>query len=423
MRFRFPARWEGRDHGPNRLTEALLLRKAAGLPLLDLTVSNPTVVGLPYPEDWPDLLSGRGVEGFDSGRAALRGYDPDPRGLVTARRALVEYYRARGDAMLSADDFFLTAGTSEAYTHLFRLLCQPGDSMLVPRPSYPLLETLADLAGLHIDSYPLIARPARSNSPEAVPRPAATRWDIDRDALVAALTPRTRIIVVVTPNNPTGSVLPPEDAAWLVRLAEERGLALVVDEVFADYRHDGVASTSLVTSGDGGPLVFTLNGLSKLVGLPQLKLAWIHVAGNTRDKAIATEALETMCDAALSVGTAPQVACAPLLRRRTEFQGPIKARLAENLATLRARVEGVHGLQVLWPEGGWCVPVRCGGIEDDEAFAIRLVKEAGVLVQPGYFFDFDDEETIVVSLLAPPEIFREGMTRIAAMLATSPEPT
>lgn len=418
MSFRFPARWEGRDHGPNPLTQAVQTRKAAGLPLLDLTVSNPTVVGLPYPEDWPDLLSGRGVEGFDSGRAALRGYDPDARGMPSARRAVAEYYRERGEAV-HTDDLFLTSGTSEAYAHLFKLLCEPGDAILIPRPSYPLLDTLADLAGLELASYPLIPAADVADTERPADASANTRltpWKPDRRALSAAITPRTKVVVVVSPNNPTGNVLALEDAEWLVGFATRHGLALIVDEVFADYCHDGAASTSLVTSGDEGPLVFTLNGLSKLVGLPQLKLAWIHVAGDAHDKAVAAEALETMCDAALSVGTAPQVACAPLLRRRVEFQGPIKARLAENLATLRARVEGVHGLQVLWPERGWCVPVRCGDIEDDEAFAIRLVKEAGVLVQPGYFFDFDDEETIVVSLLAPPEIFGEGLERLIAIL-------
>lgn len=419
MPFRFPARWEGRDHGPNPLTQALRARKTAGLPLLDLTVSNPTVVGIPFPDDWPELLTGKdeghvGGEGFDSGRAALRGYDPDARGLTSARRALADYYRERGESV-QADDLFLTAGTSEAYAHLFKLLCEPGDTILVPRPSYPLLDTLADLAGLALAPYPLV--PVGDKGPtDMPPNTRMTTWKPDRRALTEAITPRTKVLVVVSPNNPTGNALTDDDAAWLHELAERRGIALIVDEVFADYRHDGMASTSLLTSGDGGPLVFTLNGLSKLVGLPQLKLAWIHVAGDARDKAIATEALETMCDAALSVGTAPQVACAPLLRRRAEFQGPIKTRVAENLASLSALVADVKGLQVLWPEGGWCVPLRVDGVEDDEAFAIRLVEEHGVLVQPGYFFDFDDEETIVISLLTPPEVFREGVRRIIAEL-------
>lgn len=418
MRFRFPSRWEGRDHGPNPLTEAVTARRAAGLPLLDLTISNPTTVGLAFPEDWPGLLTGQdggslGGKAVGAGRAAveaIRGYDPDPRGLAAARRALEAYYRARGALAPGADDFFLTAGTSEAYSHLFKLLCEPGDAILAPRPSYPLLDTLADLAGLRLDSYPLVAR---RELPTADALPAATGWALDRDALVAALTPRTRLIVVVTPNNPTGSVWSQEDAAWLVTLAQARGLALVVDEVFADYRHDG-KTTPLVHSD--GPLVFTLNGLSKLVGLPQLKLAWIHVAGNAPDKAVACETLEWMCDAALSVSTASQIACAGLLRRRHEFQTPIHERIAVNRATLHTAEVATPRLEVLWPEGGWCVPVRCTGIVDDEAFAIQLMDEAGVLVQPGYFFDFEDEEIIVLSLLTPPEVFRTGVEHIANAL-------
>jgi alanine-synthesizing transaminase len=188
---------------------------------------------------------------------------------------------------------------------------------------------------------------------------------------------------------------------------------LIVDEVFADYRHDGHA-TPLLRSG--GPLVFTLNGLSKLVGLPQLKLAWIHVAGNEPDKAMAKDLLEWMCDAHLSISSASQLAAPELLRRRAEFQGPILKRIATNLATLREFAATNQRLQPLWPQGGWCLPVRCVGIRDDEEFAIRLVKDEGVLIQPGYFFDFEDEETIVISLLPEPEVFREGLTRLIRAL-------
>ncbi len=407
-RYPFPVRWLGREHEPNALSRSVSARKAAGLPLLDLTISNPTTVGIPFPEDWPELLVGKTG---DPGRAAIeaiRGYDPDPRGLAAARRAVADYHHARGDEGVSVDDIFLTAGTSDGYSHLFKLLCEPGDAVLVPRPSYPLLETLTDLAGLRLVPYPLVPLPETRGT---TPLPAATHWCLDRDALVAALTPRTRIIVIVSPNNPTGNALASGDAAWLVELAGERGLALVVDEVFADYRHDGGRATRIASDG---PLVFTLNGLSKLVGLPQLKLAWIHVDGDASDKAVAAEILEWMCDAALSVSTASQLACTELLRRRHEFQEPLRTRLATNLATLRTHASGVKGFEPLWPEGGWCVPVRCDGIGDDEAFAVRLVEEAGVLVQPGYFFDFDDEETVVISLLTPPDAFHEGVARLVA---------
>jgi alanine-synthesizing transaminase len=397
MSFRFPARWEGRDGphlGPNPLTEALSARRASGKDILDLTASNPTGVGLAFPEDWTGLLGGD---------KSLHRYAPDPKGLPSARDAVAACYRDRGEPM-DPEDLLLTAGTSEAYSHLFRLLCEPGDAILVPRPSYPLLETLADLAGLSLGTYPLVPREGQG----------AAAWNPDREALAAQITPRTRAIIVVQPNNPTGSVLSPEDAAWLLALAERRGLALIVDEVFADYRHDGAASTPMLRTA--GPLVFTLNGLSKLLGLPQLKLAWIHVAGNASDKARALDLLAWIGDAHLSVGSAPQLACPELLRRRGEFQEPIRARLRENLAALRTVAAAHSRLHPLWPQGGWCLPVRCDGIADDEAFAIRLVETEGLLVQPGYFFDFDDEETIVVSLLPEPGLFREGLERLVRAL-------
>jgi alanine-synthesizing transaminase len=392
MSFHFPARWEGREHSPNPLSEAVAKRKSMGTDLLDLTVSNPTSVGLKFPEDWPELLVG------DS----LRRYDPDPKGSRMVRDAIAGYYADRGESV-SSDDLFLTAGTSEAYAHLFKLLCEPGDAILVPTPSYPLLETLADLGGLSFETYPLVPHETQG----------VINWSPEREALTAQITDQTRVLCVVQPNNPTGNILSSETAIWLIELAERYDLALIVDEVFADYRHDGAATPLLRT---GGPLVFTLNGLSKLVGLPQLKLAWIHVAGNEPDKAKANDLLEWMCDAHLSVSSASQLAAPELLRRRVEFQKPIRERIATNLATLREFTATNQRLQPLWPQGGWCLPVRCVGIRDDEEFAIRLVKDEGVLIQPGYFFDFEDEETIVISLLPDPEIFRGGLTRLVRTL-------
>jgi alanine-synthesizing transaminase len=407
MPFRFPSRWEGRHHDPNPLTEAVAARRNSGHDLIDLTVSNPTAVGLDFPNDWTGLL----------GDQSLLHYEPDPKGLPSARDAIAGYYAERAFARddsdrggsVDPDDLFLTAGTSEGYAHLFRMLCEPGDTILAPRPSYPLLETLADIAGLTLETYPLVHDESGGAAGEGF-----HAWSPDREALTAQITPHTRVLCVVQPNNPTGSVLSPDDAAWLLDFAAKHNLAIIVDEVFADFRHDR-GTTSLPAST--GPLVFTLNGLSKLVGLPQLKLAWIHVAGNVEDKARAKDLLEWICDAHLSVGTAPQLAAPELLRRRDEFQGPIRQRLAGNLSILRELAMGNTRLQPLWPQGGWCMPVRCSGIGDDERFAIRLVETEGVMVQPGYFFDFDDEETIVVSLLPEPEMFREGLTRLVRGLA------
>jgi alanine-synthesizing transaminase len=425
MPFRFPDRWEGREHGPNPLSEAVTRRRArekSGQDLLDLTVSNPTTVGISFPDDWARLPGGR----EDADRLLLR-YAPEPKGLPSVRKAIAAYYAerdaARGEVAhppdaVDPDDLFLTAGTSEAYAHLFKILCEPGDALLVPRPSYPLLETLADLAGLKLQTYPLV--PDVASDPQD--RRGTVAWRLDRKALTAQVTARTRVLCVVQPNNPTGNILSPEDGAWLLAFAEKHNLALVVDEVFADYLHfePGIPDAGSIPAAprlrSTGPLVFTLNGLSKLVGLPQLKLAWIHVAGSAGDKAKAKDLLEWICDAHLSVGTASQLAAPELLRRRTEFQNPIRARIAANLSPLREVAASDPRLQPLWPQGGWCLPVRCEGIGDDEEFAIRLVETEGVLVQPGYFFDFEDEEIIVISLLPPPEIFREGLVRLLRAL-------
>lgn len=397
MDFPFPERWREREHGPNPLAEAVARRRAAGAPLLDLTVTNPTRCGLVYPAGWERTLAD----------AEVRAYDPDPRGSAAARAAVAAYYAerpSRGARAADPDDVFLTAGTSEAYSHLFRLLCEAGDEVLVPRPSYPLLETLAELGGVVLKPYDLL--------PGVPDFARGTPWTLDRAALDAALGPRTRALVIVSPNNPTGSRLSPEDEAYLRALAAREGFALIVDEVFIDSLRASVGEPSEAPEA----LVFTLNGLSKTLALPQLKLAWIRVEGAPNDARRAKDMLEWMGDAYLSVGTASQFACAALLPRREEFLAPLRARIEGNLEALRAIAGGQPRLEPLWPEAGWCLPVRCAGIPDDEAFAIRLVEEEGVLAQPGYFFDFDDEETLVLGLLTEPEVFREGTARIARAL-------
>jgi aspartate/methionine/tyrosine aminotransferase len=392
--FPFPERWGEREHAPNPLSEAVARRRATGAPLLDLTVTNPTRCGLAYPAGWENLLAGPGV----------RVYDPDPRGGEAARAAVAAYYAERDGRPADPESLFLTAGTSEGYSHLFRLLCGPGDEVLVPRPSYPLLETLAELGDVTLRPYDLL--PGRADFARGTP------WALDRAGLEAAAGPRTRALVIVNPNNPTGSRLSDGDAAHLLEFAGRRRLALIVDEVFAD----SLRAPASPFPASAGPPVFTLNGLSKSLALPQLKLAWIRVEGNPEDTRRARETLEWMCDAYLSVSTASQLACAALLPRRAEFAGPLRARIEANLETLRGLAAGRPRLRPLWPEGGWCLPVRCEGIGDDEAFAIRLVREEGVLAQPGYFFDFDDEETLVLGLLTEPDVFREGAARLARAL-------
>ena len=265
MPFHFSDRWQDSDPTPNALTEAIAARKKSGQPIFDLTASNPTQCGIVYP-DWTSLLN----------QSSVQTYDPHPQGNLKAREAIAQYYAERSERV-APYDLFLTAGTSEGYAHLFKLLCDPGDEVLVSSPSYPLLETLASLEGIQIRSY------------------------FDLKSLKANLTERTRAIFLVQPNNPTGHVLSKNDADYLVHIAEEKGLALVVDEVFADFLYN---SNILPLLHSKKSLVFTLNGLSKLLGLPQLKLAWIHVDGETSLKARAKKHLEWICDAYLSVSTA-----------------------------------------------------------------------------------------------------------------------
>jgi aspartate/methionine/tyrosine aminotransferase len=386
----FSNRWREFESEPNALALAEAERRAAGTGLLDLTVSNPTRCGLDTPADWTRLLDD----------PAGRTYDPHPQGLRPARKAIAEYYARRGQAV-DPDDLFLTSGTSEAYSHLFKLLANPGDRVLAPRPSYPLLHSLAGLESLQLDAYGLaIGEESRGGM----------TWNVDRNGLNAAVSDRTRAICAVQPNNPTGHLLTPSDSSFLTELAAARNMALIVDEVFCDYLHDAKADPVPLLSGHG--LVFTLNGLSKILGLPQLKLAWIHVSGPEALKAEAKKRLEWICDAYLSVGIPAQNAVPWLLARALEFQEPLRKRLRANLACLK-ELSGRISWTPLWPQGGWSDPLRLRDLENDEAFAVSLIRDQGVLVHPGYFYDFDGEDILVVSLLTQPDIFEAGLRRMA----------
>ena len=370
---------------PNRFASRLEAKRAAGAELFDLTESNPTRVGLTCP---PDVLA-------TLADPTAVNYEAHPRGLPRAREAVAADYVRRG-CVLSPDRLILTASSSEAYAFLFKLLCDPGDRILVPRPSYPLFEYLANLESADVDTYPL-----RYDG----------EWHVVVPAVAEALGPRTRAIVVVHPNNPTGSFLKAEETAALQELAAERKVALVSDEVFADYAFGPDPRRTASLAADGPGLAFSLGGLSKSCGLPQLKLGWIAVSGpaSLRDDALAR--LEFLADTYLSVGTPVQLALPSILARRSELQAPIAARVAANLDTLTQRVAG-SAASLLRAEGGWSavlqVPARAG--EDD--WAIRLLDRDGVVVHPGYFFDFDGDAFLVTSLLTPPPVLGEGLGRI-----------
>jgi alanine-synthesizing transaminase len=376
---------------PNRFSQALERARASGRKLLDLTASNPTTVGLDY--DREALL--RALAQPDSLQ-----YQPQARGLVAAREAVAAYYRERGESV-DPTHILLTASTSEAYSFIFRLLCDPGDEVLIPAPSYPLFQFLADIQDVRLRHYPLFYDHG---------------WQIDLHALEAKLTPRTRAIVLVHPNNPTGSYVSAAEKERLGSLCAARQLALVVDEVFLDFAHDGQLRSSFVTNRD--LLTFSLSGLSKVSGLPQMKLAWIVVSGPDESAGAALERLEVIADTYLSVSTPVQLAASAFLGQRRRFRSQLMERIGANLAELDGRLQGsaVRRLEV---QGGWYAVLRLPVTGSDEELAIALLEDESVVVHPGHFYDFAAEGHLVVSLIAPREEFRQGIGRIVESAARS----
>lgn len=351
----------------------------------DLSISNPTVCDLPYPDD---LLAGL------ASPEGLR-YQPTPLGPTRVRQAVARGYQRWGAAVDPAR-VVLTASTSEAYSLLFKLLCDPGDTVLAPTPSYPLFGQLSRLDGVHIHPLPL--------DPE-------DDWRPDLGTLEDA-PPRTRALIVVHPNNPTGSYIHPEDADALAKICRERGWALLADEVFLPFSLDGGPGEDRSFARSSDTLSFTLGGLSKSIGLPQLKLAWIVVGGPDELAAPALERLEYIADAYLSVSTPVALAAPGLMRAAATVQSAIAARCRANLATLRNAAAAVPAVSVPKVGGGWSVLVRLPAVFDDEEIALRLLTERGVAVQPGFFFDLPSDGTIVLSLLTPEPIWRVGLDAI-----------
>jgi alanine-synthesizing transaminase len=374
------------DRTENRLTRAVEARRRAGREILDLTESNPTRVGLLPPEGLLSTLADR---------AALV-YQPDPRGLRFAREAVAADYGHLGKEA-DPERVVLTASTSEAYSLLFKLLCDPGDEVLVPRPSYPLFEFLARL-----DSTELVSYPCHYDG----------EWHVPVAELSSRVGPRTRAVIVVNPNNPTGAYLKHEEAESLGRLCREHGLALIADEVFADYAFEADPRRVTCATDLEAPLTFCLGGLSKSCGLPQVKLGWILVGGRSPGVEEALARLEIVADTYLSVGTPVQVAAPRLLARRGELQGKIRARVLENRRVLESMIPPGSPVTLLPPEGGWQAVLRVPATLPEEERVVRLLEEEGVLVHPGYFFDFAAEAHLVLSLLPTPEDFALGTSRV-----------
>jgi aspartate/methionine/tyrosine aminotransferase len=368
----------------NTLTRALEALRARGAPVVDLTESNPTRIGIPYPA---------GLLAHLADSRALR-YEPTPLGLPSARAAVAADQGRRG-ARVDPEHVVLTASTSEAYSWLFKLLCNAGDCVLVPRPSYPLFDHLTRLEGIRAEPYDLEYH---------------GRWHIDFGSL-ASPPDAARAILIVTPNNPTGSFVQAGELERLSALCREREWALVADEVFADYPLDAETPVTDIASRSD-VLSFTLAGLSKTVGLPQLKLGWIVVGGPVARRDSALGALALVADSFLSVSTPAQVALPELLREGAAVRAAIQRRTACNLRTLRAVAASYPACDVLRVDGGWTAVIRVPSTGGEERLVLDLLHHERILVHPGYFFDFPREAYVVVSLLPPEDLFGESMARV-----------
>jgi len=382
----------------NRYSEALEAHRRAGRELLDLTASNPTTIGLHYRD--AELL--RALANPD----ALR-YDPQPKGLLAAREAIAAYYAEHG-VRISPDDLILTTSTSEAYSFVFRLLCDPSDAVLVPTPSYPLFDFLADIQDVKLFPYELVYDHG---------------WQLEVTSLFGAVDralatgARCGAVLAVHPNNPTGSFLQPRELQLLNDTCAENDMAIVADEVFLDYALG--TQPPLTCAANEEALTFTLSGLSKISGLPQMKVAWIAVSGPQALKRDAMARLEVIADTYLSMNAPVQLALPAMLEERNNIQPQLMRRVRANLAELDtqlAKQKLCHRLEV---EGGWYAIVRVPARGSDEELAIALLREKNVLVQPGHFYDFAADGYLVVSLITPEADFAEGIKRLLELINTA----
>jgi alanine-synthesizing transaminase len=376
----------------NRLTETLEEVRSSGARVLDLTISNPTRAGLRY-DDAQLLQALSSPQAMD--------YDPQPKGLPSARAAVAAYYEnAHGIHNLDFERIILTTSTSEGYSFVFRLLCNPGDELLVPKPSYPLFEFLADLQDVKLVPYPLIYDHG---------------WQIDFPTLQHAVTERTRGIVVVHPNNPTGSFVHSHEPEMLNSISHDHGLALIADEVFLDYTHDGALQKSFAANAD--VLTFTLSGVSKISALPQMKVAWIITSGPATEVEAAQSRLEVIADTYLSMNAPIQWATATMLEQRKDIQQQLLNRVLANLKELDRQLAAQKICRRLEVEGGWYAVLRVPVTQSDEELAVALLHRKSVLVHPGHFYDFPSDGYLILSLIASQDEFAEGIKRLLELIS------
>jgi len=377
----------------NRFTQALEEVRAGGAKVLDLTVSNPTRIGVHYDE--PAILG-------TLASPRVLDYDPQSKGLLEARAAVAEYYSEQhGVRGVDAEQIILTTSTSEGYSFVFRLLCNAGDEVLVPKPSYPLFEFLADLQDVKLTSYELIYDHG---------------WQMDFPSLEKAVTARTRGVVVVHPNNPTGSYVHAAEMEMLTSFCAQQGLAVIADEVFLDYRLGNTSHASF--AGNREVLTFTLSGLSKVAALPQMKVAWLVTSGPESDVREAMGRLEVIADTYLSMNAPLQWATPALLAQRKDIQQQLLERVRANLTELDRLLAAQKACQRLKVEGGWYGVLRVPVTRSDEELAIELLREKFVLVHPGHFYDFPSDGYLVLSLIPPLLDFSAGVGAILQKLSS-----
>ena len=380
------------DLEENAYTRALRRHREAGKRILDLTASNPTTCGFQYDE----------AAILDALRdpASLR-YEPEPKGMPAARAAVASYYAGKGVGV-DPEQLILTTGTSEAYSFLFRLLCEPGDEVLIAHPSYPLFDFLATIQDVKLRPFQIIYDHG---------------WQIDFHSLQQELGARTKAIVVVHPNNPTGHFVGVEEAEQLDAICAKHGLALIVDEVFLDYEMKAAATHKKrhgTFASNAAALTFVLSGLSKIAALPQMKLGWIAASGPAAQVGEAMARLEVIADTYLSLNAPMQRALPALLAQRNAMQKQIMARTEANLAELDKQLGRQKLVSRLEVEGGWYAVLRVPAVQSDEELAIRMLEDRGVLVHPGHFYDFADNGYLVISLLTAANEFAEGARELLA---------
>ncbi len=370
----------------NKISELFESLRKSGRSILDLTVSNPTECGIEYPEK--EILSALSA-------SPILHYEPNPRGLLSARRAVCEYYKKKS-ITVNLSNIFLTASTSEAYSILFKLVCNAGESVLVPKPSYPLFDYLAQLNDVRLHYYHL-----RYDQ----------EWQIDIDSIKNSINKKTKAIVIINPHNPTGMFLKNDESLAIKEIAHRYNLVIIVDEVFIDYAFENNERMRVSTAGEGEGLIFTLNGISKMLGLPQMKLGWIIVNGHPSLVAEATARLEIICDTFLSVNTPVQVALPKLLKHGKIIQQKILDRVLSNYSTLKTITLNTL-CSALNTHGGWYGILRVPRIKSDEDWALQLLENKSVYLFPGYFFDFEEDGYLVVSLLVESSVFQKGVREI-----------